>query len=91
MAKTKHRTTSWDLIPYIPHTIVDWYRANPEGETHVVSELNGILLCIDASGFTALTEELSKQGRGGPEILTAIINQFFEEMAGVVFAYDGDI
>lgn len=79
------------LVPYIPSTLLKWYAEHSANEVHLVSQLQGTLICIDASGFTALTKELGKKGRGGSETLTLILNCFFEEMASAVFAHRGDI
>jgi len=80
-----------EISPYIPGAIRDWYAADRSGQPHVVSHLAGMLICLDASGFTALTRELERQGKEGPEILTRALNRFFDEMSRVTFGFDGDI
>jgi len=58
---------------------------------------NGALLLADVSGFTALTELLSKSGKNGTEQLTSVLNSFFDKMltiaaklGGVVITFSGD-
>ncbi len=80
-----------NLLPYIPRTISDWYCQSVPGEVHTLSRHEGIIVCIDASGFTALTRQLSTCGDEGPEILTNVLNLFFDAIAGVVFKYSGDV
>ncbi|MBD3258935.1 tetratricopeptide repeat protein [candidate division GN15 bacterium] len=79
------------VASYVPATIVDWYDNNPDQQHHTVSRLEGTLICIDASGFTALTRQLSDKGRSGPEELTHILNGFFEAMVRVTSGYGGDV
>lgn len=80
-----------NLTPYIPRTILNWYRTSETGETHSISKHRGAVVCIDASGFTALTRQLSSRGKEGPEILTGVLNLFFEEISKVIFAHRGDV
>jgi class 3 adenylate cyclase len=48
-------------------------------------------LYADISGFTAMSEALSKLGREGAEELTKVINTFFEPLIDVVLKWHGDI
>ena len=52
--------------------------------------VRGAVLFSDASGFTALTEQLA-QAPHGAERLCAIINEFFGILIGIVTSYGGDI
>lgn len=45
----------------------------------------------DVSGFTALTELLSKQGPDGVEILTRCMNSYFAQVIDLVLNHGGDI
>lgn len=84
-------TYSKSLTPYIPRTILNWYRNSSADEVHVITSHEGCVVCIDASGFTALTRQLSSVGKEGPEILTKVLNLFFEAVSNVIFRYDGDV
>ncbi|MEW5994805.1 MAG: adenylate/guanylate cyclase domain-containing protein, partial [Candidatus Zixiibacteriota bacterium] len=79
------------LIPYIPQTLADWYARAADGSTHTVTEHEGTVACVDASGFTALTRQFSEQGKEGPELLTTVLNSFFESMTTCVFQHGGDV
>jgi len=48
-------------------------------------------LYADISGFTAMSEKLSKYGREGSEKLTKIINRFFSELIKIIKSFEGDI
>jgi len=76
---------------YIPRTLIRWYNDRSPGDVHRYTSLEGVIAFIDASGFTALTRRLGSYGREGPEILTRILNHFFEEVGSVVLSHDGDV
>ncbi|MFH1686535.1 MAG: tetratricopeptide repeat protein [bacterium] len=79
------------LRPYLPRTLWNWYAVNPPDAVHSITAHEGIVACIDASGFTALTRRLAAQGQEGPEILTKILDRFFGGVGEVVFEHGGDI
>lgn len=79
------------VASYIPYEIREWYCSSSDSEVHKVTKHKGIIVCIDASGFTALTKRLANQGKEGPEILTKILNRFFESISNVVFQFEGDV
>ena len=53
--------------------------------------LPGAVLVADISGFTPLTERLTKKGPGGIELLTKCINSYFDLIIGTVKAHGGDV
>ena len=55
------------LVPYIPAVAVDWILDEPD---RTWREVDGSLVFVDVSGFTALSERLAKRGRVGAEELT---------------------
>ncbi|MEA3457908.1 MAG: hypothetical protein U9R21_04440, partial [Candidatus Thermoplasmatota archaeon] len=79
------------VTSYIPCEIRKWYCSSSVSEVHQVTKHEGIIVCIDASGFTALTKRLANQGKEGPEILTRVLNSFFESISNVVFQFEGDV
>jgi class 3 adenylate cyclase/tetratricopeptide (TPR) repeat protein len=78
------------ILPFLPFTLARWYRHNP-GRIHQVTRHHGALVCLDASGFTALTGRLEARGQDGPEILTQILNAFFVAVIDIVQQYGGDV
>ena len=56
-----------------------------------VSSMVGALLFVDMSGFTPLSEELSKQGSRGIELLSQHLNDYFGSMVSIIHAHHGDI
>ena len=45
----------------------------------------------DISGFTAMSERLSRIGREGAEEITAIVNRYFSAMLALLREYDGHL
>ena len=60
-------------------------------ESKKVKKAIGSLLFMDISGFTRLTELLSKFGKEGTEELSSILNNFFEVMIKLIKEYNGKI
>ena len=61
----------------------------------LAGQLNGRItaftLNIDLSGFTALTEDLMKQGSQGAEKMSVILNEIFEPLVALVYRNGGFI
>lgn len=53
--------------------------------------ITGTLLFADISGFTAMSERLSRIGREGAEEVTAIINRYFDVMLAILRQYNGQL
>ena len=53
--------------------------------------MDGTLLFADISGFTFMSERLSRIGREGAEEITAIVNRYFSTMLSILNAHDGQL
>ncbi len=51
----------------------------------------GTLLFADVSGFTAMTERLTRVSDAPAEEITAIVNRYFEKMIDILVEYEGDL
>ncbi|TES93348.1 MAG: hypothetical protein E3J87_02480 [Candidatus Cloacimonadota bacterium] len=49
------------------------------------------ILIADITGFTALSEKLSKIGKEGAEKITEIVNNYFSHLLDIIFMYGGDL
>ena len=58
-------------------------------QTYVTAQ--GTILVADVTGFTALSTQLSQQGRAGSEELSVLINQLLEVLIHTLFEYGGTI
>jgi class 3 adenylate cyclase/tetratricopeptide (TPR) repeat protein len=77
------------LKPYVPRLQIEWLRETP-ALSH--REVEGSLAFVDISGFTRLTERLSRRGKVGAEEMsdtldacfTALLDAAYEDGAGLV-------
>ncbi|MFV1961243.1 MAG: adenylate/guanylate cyclase domain-containing protein [Acidimicrobiia bacterium] len=76
------------LKRYVPRVSAEW-------DLDVPGELSraivGTLVFVDISGFTNLSERLSRKGRIGAEELTAVLNRVFGEMLDIAVARGGSL
>ena len=91
------------LAPWAPRTLLEDIAVaasvasffHPDDPvTVLVPRMNaraGAVLIVDVSGFTALTERLSRSGAAGVEQLTRCVNTFFAAMLEVIFEHGGDV
>ncbi len=77
------------LRPYVPRLVVDWLRTTPDA---LHREVEGSLVFVDISGFTALTEQLARRGKIGAEVMrdtldgvfTALLDEAYDWGAGLL-------
>ena len=67
----------------MPRIAIEWLRETPNARH---KQIQGSLAFVDISGFTALTERLSKKGKVGAEEMNDLLNDCFTELLSV--AYD---
>lgn len=53
--------------------------------------VEGTLLFADISGFTAMSEKLSRSGREGAEEITAVVNRYLSVMVALLHANHGQV
>ena len=77
------------IIPYLPQPVVEKQMADPRvGRVHG-EYWEGSVLFADLSGFTAMSETLSKLGKEGSEVITGIVDRLFEALLEDVERYGG--
>jgi class 3 adenylate cyclase/tetratricopeptide (TPR) repeat protein len=77
------------LKPYVPRLVRAWSEEAPAGPRARV--LDGSLVSVDISGFTALAERLAVNGKAGAEELVGRISSVFAELIGVAERHGGDV
>jgi class 3 adenylate cyclase/tetratricopeptide (TPR) repeat protein len=77
-----------DLTPFVPRVVVDWLREVPEARRR---ELEGTLVFVDISGFTAMSERLATRGKRGAEEVTEVMNLVFSRLLDVAYAFGGGL
>jgi class 3 adenylate cyclase/tetratricopeptide (TPR) repeat protein len=77
-----------ELSPYLPRLVRGWSTlpAAPRAPS-----LDGSLVSVDISGFTALSERLAEKGREGAEELVRTISGIFARLIEVAERHGGDV
>ena len=79
------------LHAYVPQHIVKRVSESPMAPAGATMEkMVGATMLADISGFTPLTERLSKSPEGA-ETLTRILNEYFGIMIGIIEEHGGDV
>lgn len=71
------------LLPYVPGLLAGW-----EGDLPGMCAVDGTLVYADVSGFTRLSERLSRQGRAGAEEIVTAVSDVWSRL--LMAAGDGD-
>ena len=87
-ALPRRADTAQALTPFVPRLALDWLLESPEA---VHRRLEGTLLFVDVSGFTALTERLAARGKVGAEEITDVIGTVFGGLLGIATSYGADL
>ena len=70
-----------DLSPYVPRLVVEWLADDPGAEWR---EVDGTMVFVDISGFTAMSERLAGEGKAGAEQVTEVMNATFEALLEII-------
>lgn len=74
--------------PYLARLALDWAAHEPPEPWR---ELDGSLVSVDLTGFTALAERLQAKGRVGAEELVLAVSGVFEGLIGIAYRRGGDV
>ena len=85
MAAVRH-PASTVLAPYFPRLVLEW----PDGDVGWQA-VDGSVVFVDISGFTALSERLARRGRLGAEELTDTLSRCFAELLSVAYGAGGSL
>jgi len=81
-----------EIIGYLPQNIVERIISNPEKDLIKDStKLDAAVLFSDISGFTSISEALSRIGKEGAEEMSRILNNYFENVEDIVRQCEGYI
>jgi class 3 adenylate cyclase/tetratricopeptide (TPR) repeat protein len=76
------------LAPYVPRLAIEWLRDTPQER---YKRVEGTLAFVDISGFTNLTERLSRKGKVGAEEMNQILNSCFEEFLDSAYDFGAGV
>ncbi len=80
------------LTSYIPSLITRRLMNDPTPITEPIAEqFSTAVLFADISGFTPLTERLSRRGPDGAEELSRVLDGYFGQLIDLITAHGGDI
>jgi class 3 adenylate cyclase/tetratricopeptide (TPR) repeat protein len=77
-----------ELSPYLPRLVRGW---SMEQDAPRARRLDGSLVSVDISGFTALSERLAAKGREGAEELVRTISGIFAQLIEAAERHGGDV
>jgi class 3 adenylate cyclase/tetratricopeptide (TPR) repeat protein len=75
-----------DLTPYLPRLLIEWQNEAPESSFLAI---DGTLLFVDISGFTAMSERLARRGKEGAEEVTDILGSNFSRLLAAAYEDQG--
>lgn len=73
---------------YLPRLVLGW---GEENDSQRYREIEGTLVHVDISGFTAMSERLARKGLVGSEEVAAVLNATFTELLTVANTDGGDL
>ena len=74
--------------PYLPRMVRYW---DEDAPGQMQQCLEGSMVFVDISGFTAMSERLAKHGKLGAEELTAVIASTFGELLGAAYSFGASL
>ena len=77
-----------NLTPYVPRLLVEWERDAPGANFRLI---DGTLVFIDISGFTAMSERLARSGKVGAEEVTEVMNASFARLLDHAYREGGSL
>ena len=79
---------STQLQPYIPRLLIQWLAEAPGT---ILRTLDGTVVFVDISGFTAMSERLAKKGKVGAEEVTDVLGGIFARLLSVAYGEGGGL
>jgi class 3 adenylate cyclase/tetratricopeptide (TPR) repeat protein len=76
------------LVAYVPRLAIQWLDQTPDVRHR---QIDGTLAFVDISGFTQLTERLSRTGKIGSEEMNDLLSACFTELLDVAYAYGAGV
>lgn len=76
------------FAPYLPRLVAEWIVDTPDERWR---EVDGTIVFVDMSGFTALSERLARHGKIGAEELTDAIGNCFVSLLAIAYDDGGSL
>eukprot|EP00002_Diphylleia_rotans_P035501 TRINITY_DN7759_c0_g1_i6.p1 TRINITY_DN7759_c0_g1~~TRINITY_DN7759_c0_g1_i6.p1 ORF type:complete len:1558 (-),score=220.96 TRINITY_DN7759_c0_g1_i6:91-4764(-) len=78
-------------LSYLPRSVIKRFLMSPFEKVPSAQSFNGVLLLLDVSGFTKLSELCGQQGPEGLEAISTCLNSFFSTLICIVDYFRGDV
>lgn len=82
------RALKTDFLPFVPRVLLRWQHEEPDA---LHRALAGTLTFADLSGFTKMSERLSRKGKVGAEEVTGAIDQTFFQLLQIANEEGGEL
>lgn len=79
------------VLPYVPGLVLRYLSGEAVQPGMGTRSFQGAVLFTDISGFTPLAESFAKQGDGGAEALSALLNAFYGPLIERIGDHGGDV
>ncbi len=80
------------LASYVPRLVIERLEADPAPLAEPrEQQVAGALLFADIAGFSRLADQLAQNNPAGAEELTALLNDYFGHLIGLVVGHGGDV
>ena len=80
------------LTTFVAPPIIRRYERKPDlPDRPHPEDYEGVVLFLDISGFTKMTEDLAKLGSEGTEQITRILNNNFDKLVDLVCVHGGEV
>jgi len=87
VGREDHIDTSADLYQfYLPRLVLNW---DADAGSSVHRRIDGTMVFVDISGFTAMSERLARFGKVGAEEVTEVLGGCFEGLLAVAYPLGG--
>jgi class 3 adenylate cyclase/tetratricopeptide (TPR) repeat protein len=76
------------LRPYVSRLLISWLRESPDARHR---RIQGTVAFVDVSGFTKLTERLSRKGKIGSEEISDTLDHCFGRLLSLAYDYGAGV
>ena len=81
-----------ELLSYVPTMLAKRLVTDPAPlEAPVAERFQAVVMLVDITGFTALTERWAMPGLDGAEAISELLNNYFSQLIEIIHVYGGDV
>ncbi len=81
-----------ELLSYVPTMLAQRLVTDPAPlEAPLAERFQAVVMLVDITGFTALTEQWAIPGINGAEAISELLNNYFSQLIEIIHVYGGDV